>query len=100
MGATSAAVRVGKRRSSPRVAIAPAGVVEHPLADVRATWWAGLRSFVALAAVLLVFVAGMTLTAWRSLRSREATRLLLDQAQAEVALRERELSVTIKSVRT
>jgi PAS domain S-box-containing protein len=73
-------------------------LVEHPLADVRATWWAGLRSFVALAAVLLVFVAGMTLTAWRSLRSREATRLLLDQAQAEVALRERELSVTIKSV--
>lgn len=73
-------------------------LVEHPLSDVRAAWWAGLRGFLALAAVLLVLVAAMTLTAWRSLRAREATRQLLDQAQAEVALRERELSVTIKSV--
>ncbi len=80
-------------RSRPLVVL-----VEHPMSDVRATWWAGLRGFLALAAVLLVLVAVMTLTAWRSLRAREATRQLLDQAQAEVALRERELSVTIKSV--
>ncbi len=73
-------------------------LVEHPLSDVRATWQAGLRGFLALAAVVLVLVAAMTLTAWRSLRAREATRQLLDRAQAEVALRERELSVTIKSV--
>ncbi len=73
-------------------------LVEHPMSDVRAAWWAGLRGFLALAAVLLMLVGVMTLTAWRSLRAREATRQLLDQAQAEVALRERELSVTIKSV--
>ena len=80
-------------RSRPLVVL-----VEHPLADVRAQWWQGMRSFLGLALVLLLFVAATTLTAWRSLRAREATRALLDQAQAEVAQRERELSVTIASV--
>lgn len=80
-------------RSRPLVVL-----VEHPLADVREQWWHGMRSFVAMALVLLMFVAATTLTAWRSLRAREATRALLDRAQAEVAQRERELSVTIASV--
>lgn len=82
-------------RSRPLVVL-----VEHPLADVRAHWWQGMRSFLGLALVLLLFVAATTLTAWRSLRAREATRALLDQAQAEVAQRERELSVTIASVQS
>ncbi|MFT3953910.1 MAG: ATP-binding protein [Piscinibacter sp.] len=80
-------------RSRPLVVL-----VEHPLADVRAQWWQGMRSVFGLALVLLLFVAASTLTAWRSLRAREATRALLDRAQAEVAERERELSVTIASV--
>ncbi len=80
-------------RSRPLVVL-----VEHPLSDVRAHWWHGMRSFFGLALVLLLFVAATTLTAWRSLRARETTRALLDQAQAQVVQRERELSVTIASV--
>ena len=40
----------------------------------------------------------MTITAARSLRARESTRRQLDLAQAEVIERERELSVTIRSL--
>lgn len=82
-------------RSRPLVVL-----VEHPLSDVRAHWWHGMRNFFGLALVMLIFVGATTLVAWRSLRAREATRALLDQAQAEVAQRERELSVTIASVQS
>ncbi len=80
-------------RSRPLVVL-----VEHPLAAVRAVWWQGVRSFMAAGAVVMLAIAAMTLLAWRSLRAREAARAQLDEAQAEVARRERELSVTIKSV--
>ncbi len=74
----------------------------------RAVPWAGALLGLAVLAVvdlpvlrgaeLLLAIAAVTLLAWRSLRSREAARAALDEAQAAVARRERELSVTIKSV--
>ena len=73
----------------------------------RAVPWAGALLGLAVLAVvdlpvlrgaeLLLAIAAVTLLAWRSLRSREAARAALDEAQAAVARRERELSVTIKS---
>ncbi len=74
-------------------------MVEHPQAAVRADWWQAVQAFAAVAGAALLFLAAMTATASRGLRSRESTRRLLDEAQAEVARRERELSVTITSVR-
>lgn len=74
----------------------------------RAVPWAGALLGLAVLAVVdlpvlrgaevLLAIAAVTLLAWRSLRSREAARAALDEAQAAVARRERELSVTIKSV--
>ncbi len=74
----------------------------------RAVPWAGALLGLAVVAVVdlpilrgaevLLAIAAVTLLAWRSLRSREAARAALDEAQAAVARRERELSVTIKSV--
>lgn len=73
-------------------------MVERAQAALTADWWRAMRGFVAVATALLLFLVGMTLTAWRSLRARESSRQQLDLAQAEVAQRERELSITIKSV--
>ncbi|MGE4052989.1 MAG: PAS domain S-box protein, partial [Piscinibacter sp.] len=80
-------------RSRPLVVL-----VEHPHAAVDVAWWQGFRPFAAIGLVVLLAVAAMTLLAWRSLRARETARAQLDLAQAEVARRERELSVTIRSV--
>lgn len=80
-------------RSRPLVVL-----VEHPHAAVDVAWWQGFRPFAAIGAVVVLSVLVMTLLATRSLRAREAARAQLDEAQAEVARRERELSVTIRSV--
>ncbi len=73
-------------------------LVEYPQAAVRAAWRQAMGGFGAVAGAALLFLAAMTVTAWRGLRARERTHTLLDAAQAEVIQRERELSVTIKSV--
>jgi PAS domain S-box-containing protein len=80
-------------RSRPLVVL-----VEHPHAAVDVAWQQGFRPFAAVGVVVVLAVLVMTLLATRSLRAREAARAQLDQAQAEVARRERELSVTIRSV--
>jgi PAS domain S-box-containing protein len=80
-------------RSRPLVAL-----YEYPHAAIQAHWWHAMQRFIVAAAAMLVFIAAMTATAWRSLRARESTRIELDRAQAEVAKRERELSVTVQSV--
>jgi len=73
-------------------------IVELTEADALATWrrdvqWLGLG-----AAVVSLVLGLMTFTAARSLRAQALARRQRDQAQAEVALRERELSVIFKSV--
>lgn len=82
-------------RSRPLVVL-----VEHPHAAVDVAWWQGFRPFAAVGLVVVMAVLVMTLLAARSLRAREAARAQLDLAQAEVARRERELSVTIRSVQS
>jgi PAS domain S-box-containing protein len=66
-------------------------VVEKPQVQALAIWAEGARLVAALASVAAMVIVAMTLAAARSLRAREA-------AQAEVAFRERELSVIVKSV--
>ena len=66
-------------------------VVEKPQVHALAIWAEGARLVAALAGVAAMVIVAMTLAAARSLRAREA-------AQAEVAFRERELSVIVKSV--
>lgn len=73
-------------------------VVERPLAAVRADWWRAARQVVWVLGAAVVLLVTMTLVAWRGLQARERTRRLLQRAQAVVAQRERELSVTVKSV--
>ena len=73
-------------------------LVEGPQSEVVAAWFQAMRGISLVAGAALLFLMAMTLTAWRGLRSREATRQLLDEAQAEVVQRERELSITIRSV--
>lgn len=80
-------------RSRPMVVL-----FEHPHAAVQARWWQAMQRFVIAAAAVLLFISAMTITASRSLRARESTRRQLDMAQAEVVQRERELSVTIRSL--
>lgn len=80
-------------RSRPLVVL-----VEYPHAAVDIAWWQNFRPFAAVGLVVVLAVMVMTLLATRSLRAREAARAQLDQAQAAVASRERELSMTMRSV--
>lgn len=66
-------------------------IVEKPRGRALATWAEGSRLVAALAGGAALVIVAMTLAAARSLRARET-------AQAEVAFRERELSVIVKSV--
>lgn len=80
-------------RSRPLVAL-----VEHPMSAVTAAWWQGVKLFAALGSIAVLLLGGMTVVAWRGLGARERAREQLDAAHLEIAQRERELSVTIKSV--
>ncbi len=73
-------------------------VVEYPMAAVHSDWWVAVRAALGVLTAAVLLLAAMTVVAWHGLRARERTRDLLDQAQAEVARRERELSITLKSV--
>lgn len=95
LGARDGAQIVGFRASHTRPLVA---MVEHSRAVAVAHWanesrWFGLISFGAV-----FFILAMTALASRSLRSREATRQELDGALMKVAVRERELSVVVRSV--
>ena len=73
-------------------------LVEYPVAAVAANWRSANVGFAMVAGVAVLFLTAMTWIAWRGMRSREAARRQLDEAQAEVARREQELSVTVRSV--
>lgn len=80
-------------RSRPLVAL-----VELPIAAVQAAWWREVRLLAALGGAAVLLLGAMTVVAGRGLGARERARALLDDAHREIARRERELSVTIKSV--
>jgi PAS domain S-box-containing protein len=73
-------------------------LVEFPVSEVAARWREANGGFAFVVAVAVLFLLAMTVIAWRGMRSRELAHRQLDQAQAEVARREQELSVTIRSV--
>lgn len=73
-------------------------IIETPVRLALAGWQRDMQTL-ALAAVLVALVIVLlSQLAARSLRSRETARQQRDAAQAEVAVRERELSVIVKSV--
>lgn len=61
-------------------------------------WWQLSRMLAAMASAVVLLIAGTAFTVLRSHRSRERVRLALDQAHQQVASRERELRVLLKSV--
>lgn len=73
-------------------------VVETAVAQALQPWRADTRSGAWLAMLRALVLLLLCQLAVRSLRAREAARRQRDEAQAEVALRERELSVIVKSV--
>ena len=73
-------------------------MVEISQDDALAAWQRDVQWFSAGSLLVALFVGAMTLTAARSLKARESARVQRDEAQAQVALRERELSVIFKSV--
>lgn len=73
-------------------------VVEEPHAAVWQAWRTTMRWFLLVGLLSTAFVGAMSWSVWRSLRARELAQRRLDQAQADVAYRERELSILVKSV--
>ena len=80
-------------RSRPMVVL-----VEYPVVAVASAWRQTNSGFAFVAAAIIVFLLTMTVIAWRGVRSREMAQAQLDVAQDEVARREQELSVTVRSV--
>ncbi len=73
-------------------------LVERPLASVLDEWASEARWLALIVAAATLAVALLTWSAARSLRTREQVRQRFDLAQAEVAQRENELSVIVRSV--
>lgn len=73
-------------------------LVEKPLQVELDAWMQQARWFIAAGLAGVLFIVAMTGMAVRSLRAREVARAALDASQAEVAERERELSVIFRSV--
>lgn len=73
-------------------------LVEYPVSAVASGWRQDNGGFAMVAGAVVLCLLAMTTVAWRGTRSREAAHRRLDRAQAEVADREQELSITIGSV--
>jgi len=90
-GEQTAAFRVSRTR--PLVVI-----VERSVASVVQDWFAAARGRAITAGLGVLAVLLLSWTAARSLRARELGHRHLDEAQAQVARSERELSVIVRSV--
>ena len=73
-------------------------LVELPRETALHGWWKLNRMLAAMGLAALLLIAGTAVTVLRSQRSRERVRQALDQAHLQVASRERELRVLLKSV--
>ncbi|MFG6487035.1 PAS domain-containing protein [Roseateles sp. BYS78W] len=73
-------------------------IVELAEAAVLQTWYARLRWLAGLGLLALVAIAGGLAALLREMNARDQARHELDGAHDQVALRERELSVLLKSV--
>ena len=86
---------VGFRASRTRPLVV---VVEGSVEAALAPWWRDARALMVLALAAALVIVLLGLLAARSLRAGAAAQQQRDDAQAHVALRERELSVVAKSV--
>jgi len=73
-------------------------IVEQPLAVTRDRWLTSVRWFMAAAVVSVLFLVIMTVGIRRSLGARERGLVALRGARAEVARKEHDLHVLVKSV--
>jgi PAS domain S-box-containing protein len=73
-------------------------LVEFGASAAQDEWLRRSRGLAAAAAVAVLLIGTMTRIASRSVRAREAARRELQQAQSEALRRERELSVTFRSL--
>ena len=73
-------------------------IIETPVALALSGWKRDMRAVALAAALMALIIVLLSQFAARSLRSRGTARRQRDEAQAEVAARERELSVIVKSV--
>ena len=73
-------------------------LVEQAEAVTLQRWVGNMRWMVGMAMVALLLIVGAAAVVLRSQRARSQARLGFDQAHQQVALRERELSVLLKSV--
>lgn len=73
-------------------------VAERPLASLRSAWLRDVRALVAAGLTGALTILGLGIVAARSLRARERARERSALAQAEVARREREMSVVLRSL--
>jgi len=73
-------------------------LVEQSREAVLQRWRSTLPWLAALSLTALVLIVAATSVVMRALRAREQSRRALDRAHEQVALRERELSVLLKSV--
>lgn len=94
-GASPGAQVVSFRLSKSRPLVV---VVEQPLSATREHWLTSVRWFMAAAVVSVLFLGLMTVGIRRSLRAREQGLVALLRARAEVARKEHDLHVLVKSV--
>ncbi|SDD21996.1 PAS/PAC sensor signal transduction histidine kinase [Paracidovorax valerianellae] len=80
-------------RDKPLVAI-----VEEPLAMAQSRWLQGAKSFLGIGLAAVLLALGLTATAWRGLRSREAAQRSMNLAQRKIAQSQHDLAVLISSV--
>jgi PAS domain S-box-containing protein len=73
-------------------------LVEAAQDDVLAAWQRQANGLMAVAALLTLLIAALTMGAARSVRSRAAARRQREAALAQTAMRERELNVVVRSV--
>jgi PAS domain S-box-containing protein len=73
-------------------------LVEFGAREAQAEWLRRSQGLAAAALIAVLVIGAMTLLASRSVRAREAARRELEAAQSETQRRERELSVTFKSL--
>ena len=73
-------------------------IVEQDRTAVLQAWRESLRGLVAIGLLGLLLIAAATMVVLRSLRARQRSRVALNEAHDQVALRERELSVLMRSL--
>lgn len=73
-------------------------LVEQAVASSTQRWLARARPVLIAGLVVVFMLLGMSLMLYRSLRSRERSRVLFDRARDQVVRSERELSVLLRSL--